>query len=343
MTRSCDVLVIGAGLAGSILAYRLLLAGQRVLVVSDPARPSASRAAAGLINPVTGQRLVLQENIETLLDAAHGFYRQIEAHFHITILHHREMLRLFRSGKEREAWERRRVDPGYAPYLDDTLTQADGFMQHRTGYLNTNLLLDRLHGWFREQGVLIEEPLRYEDIRIASESVQWQNSETHKLIFCEGWRGQNNPWFDWLPFQPAKGEILTLTADSQLPPHIINRGKWLLPVDNRSCKLGATYDWNELNETPTESGKASLLKALLELYADATQTRVSGHVAGVRPGTKDKHPFLGIHPEHQQIGIFNGFGSKGSLLIPWHAGQFVSHLLHGTPLPASADIARLAG
>jgi len=343
MTQSCDVLIVGAGLAGSILTYRLALAGQKVLLVSDPSIPSASRAAAGLINPVTGQRLVLQDNIEALLTSAQHFYHNIEEQFGINILHNREMLRIFRSEKEKAAWELRRTDPNYAPYLDDRLTQPDGFTQHQTGYLNTNLLLDTLHAWFHQQSVLINTPLRYKDISIDSGSVQWQGNKANRLIFCEGWRGQKNPWFDWLPFQPAKGEILTLHSRGDIPSQIINRGKWLLPTTPGTFKLGATYDWNELNEMPTESARELLMEALPELCANNSQAQVIGHIAGVRPGTKDKRPFVGVHSEHAQLGIFNGFGSKGSLLIPWHAEQFRSHLMNGTPLPEQADIRRVRG
>ena len=62
--------------------------------------------------------------------------------------------------------------------------------------------------------------------------------------------------------------------------------------------------------------------------------------AGVRPTTSDRQPFVGLHPGKPQLTIFNGFGSKGSLLIPWHVERFVECLLDATPLPLSMDIAR---
>jgi hypothetical protein len=43
------------------------------------------------------------------------------------------------------------------------------------------------------------------------------------------------------------------------------------------------------------------------------------------------------------LAIFNGFGSKGSLLIPWHVERFVASLLDATPLPLSIDVARYRG
>ncbi len=359
-----DVLIIGAGLAGSILAYQLRLADQKVLLISDPSIPSASRIAAGLINPISGQRLVLQENIETLLTSAQSFYRDIEKQFSFNILHQKQMLRVLRSDKEKEHWEKRKKDPDYQTYMDDCVhhdetaacANASAFLQHQTGYLDTNLLLNTLHAEFLNQGILYETSLDYDDLTIKPDGVLWQahheqtdqsKKASHQtiqaktIVFCEGWRGQDNPWFDWLPFQPVKGEILTLSSNSDLPQYIINRGKWLLPFNADTFKLGATYDWSNLNETPTEDAKQELLHAMSQILTHHEPVKVIKHVAGVRPGTKDKHPFLGLHPECPQLGIFNGFGSKGSLLIPWYAEQFVAHLIKKSPLPKQADIKRL--
>jgi len=342
VTRKCDLLIVGAGLAGSMLAWRLRQAGCDAMLISDPIIPSASRAAAGLINPVTGQRLVLQENIEALLESAHAFYHEIESRFGITILHQRQMLRLFRNDKERSAWEKRKANPKYRPYLDDRLQSTDGFIQHKTGYLDTNMLLDTLYGAFRSSDALIESSFDYADLDIDKDSVRWRNLEAKRIVFCEGWRGQSNPWFAYLPFQPAKGEILTLES-SHLPERIINRGKWLLPTGKNRCKLGATYGWNNLNEVPSDAARDELLAALPLLDDSSGEAKVINHVAGIRPGTLDKHPFIGFHPRQPGLAIFNGFGSKGSLLIPWYAEQFAKHLLAEKPLPSEADIARFNG
>jgi hypothetical protein len=47
--------------------------------------------------------------------------------------------------------------------------------------------------------------------------INWQDISAKKIIFCEGYHAIHNPWFNYLPFQLAKGEILTLTAKQILP------------------------------------------------------------------------------------------------------------------------------
>jgi glycine/D-amino acid oxidase-like deaminating enzyme len=61
---------------------------------------------------------------------------------------------------------------------------------------------------------------------------------------------------------------------------------------------------------------------------------------GVRPATRDRQPFLGVHPQHQHLAIFNGFGAKGSLMIPWFSQQMCHYLLHHQVLSDEADIRR---
>jgi len=350
MSFNYESLIVGSGLAGSILAYRLIQKGQRALVIADPDTPSASRVAAGLINPVTGQRLVLQKNIETLLSSAHSFYHQLEEKFDQQLLHNREMLRVIRNEKEEEAWNRRISDPLYKPYLshfkkDDPIinTSRGLFSQHHAGFLDTNRTLDALQHYFSEHKMIHSGKVNYSDIKLTSDGVCWKNIKAKQIIFCEGWRGSHNPWFNYLPFQPAKGEIVTLHTDTQLPDRIINAGKWIIPIDQHTFRLGATYDWNLQNEDNSDDAQELLMDALNQIFIHPFQCKLLKQKAGVRPGSRDKQPFIGFHAEHPQLGIFNGFGSKGSLLIPCYSELFADHITCGDTLPTEADIVRFHG
>jgi len=350
MNASPESLIVGSGLAGSILAYRLMERGERVLLIDDPCTPSASRVAAGLINPVTGQRLVLQKNIETLLASAHQLYHHLEVKFGRKLLHDREMLRVIRNDNETTAWQKRKSDPAYTPYLgdyrkhDDFVNAPNGlFSQHHTGFLDTNALLDLLHLHFRDQNMMVSAKVNHDDISIVPEGVRWQAIEAKRIIFCEGWRGSLNPWFKHLPFQSAKGEIMTLITECPLPEHIINSGNWIIPIDQQRFKLGASYDWNQLDENITDSACEELIAALNKMVVHPLTCSVLEHKAGIRPGSRDKQLFIGFHAKHPLVGIFNGLGSKGSLLTPWYSDMFARHITDGDALPDDANIARFDG
>jgi glycine/D-amino acid oxidase-like deaminating enzyme len=344
------VLIVGQGLAGTILAWKLMRRGQAVVVVDNRHRTAASRTAAGLINPVTGMRLVKTMRVEECLPCAKESYQALERLLNRELWFEIPMLRLIRNPKEQQAWDKRCGDPAYKPFLRESLEEeqcppgvvapAGGFVQRYTGYMDTCALMDGFRDHLRERNGYREEEFDCRDLSISEEGVSWREITADRVIFCEGYQGMHNPWFQWLPFQPAKGEILALEIEQELPHYIINAGRWLMPRGGRNYRLGATYDREQLDEEPTVSGRETLLAALGELFTDPPRVGVAAHQAGVRPNTLDKQPFIGGHPRQPRMGIFNGFGSKGSLLMPWYAERFVEHLLDGLPLPEESDIGR---
>ena len=90
-------LIIGQGLAGSLLAWHLLQADQSVMVIDNDNPCAASRVAAGLINPVTGKRLVKASGVESHLATARACYAEFGKQFGQVYLHEKPMLRLFDS------------------------------------------------------------------------------------------------------------------------------------------------------------------------------------------------------------------------------------------------------
>jgi len=149
-----------------------------------------------------------------------------------------------------------------------------------------------------------------------------------------------NPLFSWLPLQPAHGEIITCNTEQTLPDAIINKGKWLLPISQNTCRIGATFDTKISTPNLSEISKQQLLAFAEGVFSKKYDFHVVEHQAGVRPTTLDKQPFIGFHPRHNNIAIFNGFGSRGSLLIPWYSQSFSQTLINNTPIPKEASIHR---
>lgn len=342
--KHCDIIIVGAGIAGSMLAYQLLQTGKSIQIIHDGNSLPASRVAAGIINPLAGQRFALHPHMEHVLSSMRETYAKLEARFHVSLLHTMPMRRSIKNEKEAAHWRKRSDDATYDAFWDKQHSSNEkGYItQTQTGYLDTNTLLDTLHGYFVSLGIMWDKPLNYGDVQLQKDGVQWQGLHARHMMFCEGWRGQENPWFSWLPFQAAKGEILSLTTTDTLPEYIINHGRWLLPVASHHCKLGASYDTSNIDERPTLQAKAMLMHALKDMPIALKDAQVIAHQAGVRAGVKDKQPLLGLHPQYPQLGIFNGLGSKASMLTPWYCKQWVEHLCHHQVLPSHCDIARFA-
>lgn len=339
-----DFLIVGQGLAGSLLAWQLMQLGCKVIIV-DNGLENASQVAAGLINPVTGMRLVKNADVDVLLPVAKHCYVQLASFFSQNFYVEKTMLRIFNSNKERDHAIKRLQNSVYQAYLGEMLTSVDplktpyGYLvQQQTGYLLTRLLLGCLKDFFIDRACYRQQAFNVADIQFQPR-LHWQGIFTKRIIFCEGYHACNNPYFDWLPFQAAKGEILTLNHPHTLPDTMLNYGHWLIPLNNQQIRVGATFDWQNLNNQPTEQGKNNLLNSI-NTVLDNFHYQLVQHHANVRPCTLDKQPFIGFHPQHPQLGIFNGFGAKGSLQIPWYAQQFTDTLINHAPLPLTCDIQR---
>jgi glycine/D-amino acid oxidase-like deaminating enzyme len=344
-----DILIIGQGLAGSLLAWELIGRGCRVVVV-DSGEDNASMVAAGIINPITGMRFVKTPDVETLLPVALKLYAQLSAFFGQAFYLEKPLFRLFKDQDELNHCKNRLKQADYATYLSElTLPNQQlaafstpfGYIgQQQTGHLLTLPLLGKLKQFFIEQGAYKTATLDYNAIQFIDSGIHYQDITANRLVFCEGHHARTNPWFSWLPFQLAKGELLTLAHHLELPDAIVNYGNWLLPLASGLVRIGATFDREHLNSLPSLEGKQSLLWTLKTVSPTLAQSIIVAHQAGIRPCTADKYPFIGKHSQNNRIAIFNGFGAKGSLQIPWYSQRCADQLLHNMPLPASCDIQR---
>src|SRR4051812_1175311 len=96
-----DILIVGQGLAGTLLAWEFERAGISFAIANDGHASAASLVAAGLLNPITGRRLVESWRIDTLLPAARRVYRELEAALGVPLWRERRVRRFFADDRER--------------------------------------------------------------------------------------------------------------------------------------------------------------------------------------------------------------------------------------------------
>ncbi len=348
-----DYIIIGQGLAGSLLAWQLLQLQQRILVIDNAEKNTASRVAAGIINPVTGLRLAKMALVESYLSEANSLYSMLEDFFTTTFFQSRKILRVFNSIDEKQQFESRLKDPAFRPFLK-TLHPAHSFSclndnfgsgtQLCTGYINSQLLLDKMIAFLKDNNAYLEKSIERSALTQNPDGVTIDNYRAKTIIFCEGYRASTNPWFKWLPFTPVKGEILNATVQTPLSKDIINNGNWLLPTINTDThtqfKFGATYDRDNLSRVATRQGQETLVKAIRRLIRNDAKIKIQEHLVGIRPCTRDRMPFIGLHPQNPKLAIFNGFGSKGALLIPYYSSLFARHLVFAESIPKNCHINR---
>ena len=340
----CDFLIVGQGLAGTLLALALIQRDRRVLVVDDGNPAAASRVAAGLISPLTGPRLAPAADLARVLPAVAPRYRDLEQELGRRFFHETPIRRGLGTEKERQALAKRQADPALTPYLGAVETEAGAgepvaVWLHGGGFLDTEAFLAAGRAYLKGRGAFREERVAHADLDLTADGVRWQDVRAETVVFCQGHRLLDNPWLDGLPLRPIKGEALAGRAPG-LPDHPVNRAGILVPLGEDAFRLGATYAPGEADETPTEEGRARLQEKLADLVPRWREGTVTAHRAGVRPATKDHRPLLGRCPGEPRVAVLNGLGAKGALLGPFYAGCLADHLSGGAELPPEADIRR---
>ena len=207
------------------------------------------------------------------------------------------------------------------------------------GYLQLARFLDLAEIYFKKRGLLIEADFPTGTPSGPVSLFEFGDFNADYLVFCDGYHLYKNTLFEFVGMKPAKGELLLIHAPDLSEEFILNKRVFVLPVGAHHFKVGSTYEWGDLSESPTKEGRESIIERLEDLIrVDYT---VEEHWAGVRPTVSDRRPVLGRHPKYSNVFVFNGLGTKGVMLAPKLASQMAHFLAHNTVVfPREADVAR---
>jgi glycine/D-amino acid oxidase-like deaminating enzyme len=345
-----DFLIVGLGISGALLSRDLLREGKSVLIIDRFDPSSASQVAGGIINPVTGKRLVRSWMIEQLLPFALQTYRQIEAELAVPLITECTILDFFPTVDMRSAF----IDkiPEEREFLNEGTRQDSWTEYFRFNYgigeIDPCLLVDlrtMLHT-FRKQmtnsGLLADEVFLWEDCTIASDGVKWKGVTARKVISCDGAAGAANPYFDKLPWSQDKGEAIIAAIPGLPRHHIFKQGTIsIVPWQDNLFWIGATHNWKFTDLHPSHIFRKQVEEQLD--YLLKIPYTIVDHIVAQRPANFDRRPFIGLHPLHPAIGICNGMGGKGCSMAPYFAQQLAQHLTNGVPILPEADVNRFAG
>ena len=332
-----------------MLAFALLEKGCALQIVHNAALPSSSRVAAGLYNPVVFKRLLPSWRAAEVVPFLVKKYSALEALLQEKFLFSVNISKVIENQHELETWEKRAHSEDIREFILPKLTQQnpEGFKPAsvlgfgevvQSGYVDTTAFLNAAHAYFNTLAILQNHTFDYHDLELCASGLVYQNEHYDELVFCEGFFVAQNPYFSFLPFKPVKGEVLTVRIPGFQSKNILNKNFFLLPLPDGTFRLGATYDWKNLDFQPSAEAKDLLLARLSEYLAGDIE--VLKHSAGVRPSSEDRRPILGPHPLHPQLHVFNGLGTKGVMLAPFFAEQLANYLVEGKALESEVSAAR---
>ncbi|MBG29516.1 MAG: hypothetical protein CMI31_05890 [Opitutae bacterium] len=344
-----DFMIAGQGLAGCLLARRLRQDGASCVLVGKSIPKAATPVAAGIMNPITGKRLAKSWRTEPYLAEAKNFYRVMGKEWGETLLHEGHILRFPRNEKEIALFRKRKADPLYNPFLGAESppchwtakgwTDKFGSYEIRgVSWVDLEKVASTIRREFQEQNIFREEYLEHKDLEMADDGIVWKDLHATCIVFCEGAKVLENPWFQFLPFGPSRGETLDLQGTKETTDFILQSRYWLLATEDGSLRAGSTYDHDGLEAGATSMGQQEILDGLAGFLSN--DFSVIAQRCGIRPSTRDRLPVMGRHPKHPQIALFNGFGSKGATWAPSLAKHFASHLIERNELDQEVDLLR---
>jgi len=327
--RKIDYIIIGQGLAGSVLALELLKRKKRVIVFDEPEKNRASAIAAGLFNPITGKMMTRTWKADELFAVLPIFYSEAEQVIKKRFFYSTPLYRPFISVEEQNEWMGKSAEPALQDYIGQVFSRA-AFAQHihdsfgglllkNCGYIDTRVFLSGVREVLMQSGSYRHEHFDELIMDLSGDAVSYKDIHAEKIVYANGLGALRSSYFNHLPLRPLKGE--TLSIKTPLPfDRIYNRGVYIVPAGEKGIyKAGATYATKDKTEAITTQGKVELeekLNGLLNLPYEIT-----GQDWGFRPTTSDRRPMLGAHPHHPNLVMFNGMGTKGVSLAPYFAIQ----------------------
>ena len=334
-----NILIVGQGLAGTILCHTLKKAGYQVDVMEADYPNVASKVAAGLINPITGRRFVKSNMIDTLIPFAKTVYQELETLLGVKLWHERNILWLHETEKEHNEWIARCGATDVEHYITypaekmpDSASLKNvydcGEVRH-AAQVDLSLLVSSYRQYLIDNQCFIQNKKQIDAFNLVEKTYD-------KIIFCRGRWDAEHPLFEELPWVLAKGEVLEIAIKNHNISKIIKGKTNLIPLANGNFWVGSNYEWRAKNDKPT-AGMKKEFRIHLEHHLDSDYEIIS-HKAAIRPTNTHRYPFIGFHPYETKMGIFNGLGTKGASLAPYWAAHFEAHISQKVPLDANVDL-----
>lgn len=329
-----DYLVVGLGIAGISTVESIVKANKTVKVVDKVQPSSSSRVAGGLYNPIIFRRNLKTWKADDLFPFAQAFYQNLEEKLKTQLQHPTILNKVFYSNEEVNDWQAKSADEKYRDYLTDQVDYStdNGNIKNphglgevkNGGWVDLKLTVEKMRLHLQAEDLLLDEHFDFDALQIEPDFVKYRGVAYQNIIFCEGMGVRQNPYFNWIPLNPAKGELITIEAPTLHWRQILNKNGFLLPLKEGTYRIGATYDWRNLNDVTTPEARQEL-EEKLEKFINAPYTIVH-QSAGVRPAAKDRKPIVGVHPKHAHVYVANGMGSKGVTLAPFFCHELIENI-----------------
>ena len=341
-----DYIVVGCGLAG-ISFCEVLKTNSKTFIVYDDASQQSSIVAAGLYNPVILKRFTEVWKAQTQLGIALPNYAKIEAKLDVEVDYQHSIYRRFSSIEEQNLWFTASDKASLEPFLSTDIKKNKneyidapfglGEVLHG-GRIDTAKLISAYKKDLKSKNLLIEDQFEYAQLDISKTELSYNDVITKHIVFAEGYGVKNNPYFNHIPLNGTKGEVLTIKAPDLKLETAIKSSVFIISIGNGLYKVGSTYKWKDKTNVPTEAAREELLSKLKKFIT--CDFEVVDHQAGIRPTVGDRRPIIGKHSEIDNLYLLNGLGSRGVMIGPYVSQKLFDLIEKDIQLDTEIDINR---
>jgi glycine/D-amino acid oxidase-like deaminating enzyme len=320
-----DVVVGGAGLTGALLVDALSGKGHKVLWV-DPSEPhTATKAGAGIINPISGRKFSLAHQYYTNLEVALELYRDLEKRSGTSLIKSFSILKAFPDVASENSWLLRMGEPPFDSFMSlphFNIQDLPWRNVDNAGMIHPVFRVD-MQGVSRSVAALWGEPLLGRMTGPGSIFLENEQLEVPKdlpVIHCLGHQINDiaNPQID---LKPYKGEALIIHSEDLPSDFILHHRVHIIPYDHYLFWVGASNSWDYATIGPTPEGRVEIESALKQSFD--IQYEIRQHIAGVRPSATRRRPLAGPFSDRPNTWFLNGLGTKGALLAPRQVHDFL--------------------
>jgi glycine/D-amino acid oxidase-like deaminating enzyme len=341
-----DFLIVGQGIAGTLLSYELLNTGKSVLVLDRGDTKRSSLVAGAVINPMAGKHWTPSKDADLFIGKAINSYRNLELLLHNNIIDKTDLYVFHENEKDKDLfYEKQNQFPGYLANvtpeeeLDSGFNAPFGLGKIQGLWLvDAMRLLEQWKIYLQQKEAYLQEPFYHSTLQLHEDKIIYDNIEAGKIIFCEGAFAAENPFFKKLPFTRNRGEALLLDIPGLSRARIYHHKLRLVPRRDGLFWCGSNYTWNFDDLIPDEQWKENAIAALKSWLK--LPFTVKDHIVAQRPTTAGQFPLIGIHPEHNAVAIFNGMGTRGFSAGPYWAESFAALLTNKINVMPEYDVPR---
>ena len=358
ISSTADVVVIGGGLIGTSIGWRLRQAGIDVVVVVGERSAAASRVAAGMLAPITEatftEQRLLQLNLASRsrypdfvaeLEVASGLPAGLRRAPSLSVACDSDdaarlenfadfLARAGHPGERLTSRECRRHEPLLAPTIrSGLLVESDWSCDNR---LLLQALIEaghRIH--VREVPGFVHRVTSSNGRVTGVELADGQTIGAGRVVVANGaWARQISGLPD-LPIRPVKGQIVRLDPGRLPAPSLTiraySRGSeiYLVPRESgREVVMGATVEELGFDQRVTAGAVYELLRDGRTVMPMTAEYALAEMSVGWRPGTPDNAPILG-RCDLDGLLLATGHYRNGVLLTPVTADVISKLIISG--------------